>query len=410
MAYRDNFSRCNFSRCTFSRCSFSLLAGAASAILLLIALAAPCTNVRAAEGAWSKIAFDTVHVVALAADPVRPTTLYAVTGEGLQKSMDSGQTWTKLGANSLPQDIPASSVAVSPFDSRTIFVGYDGKGVFKSTDGGASWTDINRGMPNLFVRCIVPSQKDASLIYVGIQGGVAISTSGGEGWHLAYGFPRAANINDIVIAPNNPQYLFAATSMGIFKSGNGGVSWRDINEGLSSLSVLALHIDPQNPDVVLAGCYHPATPTDLYVGEASGGVYRSEDGGMTWKTTELENITIFSFATSPDYPGVVYAGAWGGAYRSVNGGVNWQDINAGLDNAFLHSSHMFEGRPPTVLAGTTYGLLSLTDMEVDDLVKANTGDDVSPGPVAAGAAALICLLGLVVFMRRKKKSASRTAW
>lgn len=387
----------------------SLVVMAVFAVLTAVFLA-PVKDARAAEGAWSKIAFDKIHVVAMASDPARSATLYAVTSEGLQKSTDSGQTWTKLGDGSLPDDIPPSSVAVSPFDSKVLFLGYDGRGLFKSTDGGISWASISEGMPNLFVRCIVPSQKDANLVYVGVQGGIAITTSGGEAWHQAFGFPRTANVNDIAIDPKNPQYLFAATSRGIFKSGNGGVSWRDINEGLSSLSVLALHVDPENPDVVLAGCYHPATPTDLYVGEASGGVYRTEDGGMTWKPTELENITIFSFAASPDYPGVVYAGAWGGAYRSVNGGMNWQDINAGLDNAFLHSAHAFEGHPPTVLAGTTYGLLSLTDVEVDNLAKADgKKDDLPLGLVAGGAALLACLVLLFVVLGRKRKS-SRSAW
>ena len=353
------------------------------------------------DNAWHKIALDKTHIVSMASDPVRPSTLYAATSLGLMKSVDGGANWSDLGRDILPKDIPPSSVAVNPHNSRELYAGFDGRGIFKSGDGGATWAAINQGLPNLYVRCIVISPKDPNLIYIGIQNGVAISTNAGKLWHMSSGFRRAVNVNAIAIDPKSPQFLFAATGgAGVYKSGNGGVSWKDINEGLSSLSILDLHIDPENPDIVLAGAYHPATPTDLYVGEASGGVYRTTNGGISWHETSLLNITIFSFAQSLDYPGEVYVGAWGGAYRSSDKGETWADINAGLDNAFLHKVLLMPGKPPFILGGTTFGLLSYTDTSI---ALARQKEEGLPASVWYGLGAAAAAALVLVLARRKKR-------
>ncbi|MDR2161456.1 MAG: hypothetical protein LBO77_04870 [Desulfovibrio sp.] len=367
---------------------------------------------RAGDNAWEKVALDGVHIVSLAGDPARPATLYAATSQGLKKSLDSGAAWSDLG-EILPGKLLPSALAVSPLNSKELYAAYDGGGIFKSVDGGNSWQAINDGLPNLNVRCIVISPKDPNLLYIGIQDGVAISTNGGKRWHLSSGFKRSVNVNCIAIDPKNPQFMYAGTGgAGVFKSGNGGVSWVDRNQGLSSLSILALHIDPENPDIVLAGAYHPATPTDFYVGEASGGAFRTTDGGRTWEGTELLNITIFSFVADALYPGAVYAGAWGGAYRSADGGASWSDINSGLNNPFLHAIRILPVRPPVILAGTTFGLLSYTDKDIAGLLDKGGGgfNFVLPG-LAAGAAGIAALIFLV--RRRRKKTseeASRPVW
>lgn len=366
---------------------------------------------EAAEDAWHKIAFDKVHLVSLTNDPVQPSTLYAVTSSGLMKSADSGANWTFIG-ESLPIEIPPSSIAVSSYNSKELYVGYDGLGIFKSGDGGNTWRAVNEGLPNLYVRCIVISPKDPNLLYIGIQGGVALSTNGGKNWHMSSGLKRAINVNTIMIDPKNPQYLYAGTGgAGVFKSGNGGVSWKDINQGLSSLSIYALYIDPEDPDILLAGAYHPATPTDLYVGDACGGVFRSIDGGRTWQGSGLLNLTIFSLAGDASHPGVVYAGAWGGAYRSIDKGQVWTDINAGLDNAFLHKIHVLPGNPPVILAGTTFGLLSYTDTALEKLLQKNTGlSSLAWCGIGGGIALTVIGAWFLWRKRRRAKESDRSVW
>ena len=370
-------------------------------VIVLAVLLCAAGPARAGEDAWHKIALYKTHILALVSDPARSATLYAATAQGLLKSLDAGATWKGLGPG-LPPDSPPRAVAINPHNSKELYVGYDGLGLFKSFDGGQSWQALNEGLPNLFVRCLAISPKDPNLIYLGILGGVAISSSGGKTWHMTSGFKRSVNVNTVVIDPQNPQYLYAGTGgAGVFKSRNGGVSWMDFNEGLSSLSITSLHVDPGNSDIVLAGAYHPATPTDVYVGEASGGVFRSQDGGRTWQGSSLLNVHIFALAASPTHPNVMYTGAWGGVYRSVDNGLSWTDINAGLDNAFLHAIHVLPESPPVLLAGTTYGLISYTDFS---LKAPEPGG--GPGSLVyglGGGAALGAMLGFLWFRRRRKR-------
>ena len=382
---------------------------------LIVAAVLFCAALSALAGrdVWQKIALDKTHVVFLTKDPARASTLYAATALGVLKSLDSGANWSKLGAF-LPSDIQAAAIAINPRNSRELYVGYDGRGLFKSLDGGENWQAANEGLPNLSVRCIAISPQDPNLLYLGISGGVAISTNGGKFWQMSSGFKRAINVNALVIDPKNPQYLYAGTGgAGVFKSGNGGVSWKDVNQGLSSLSITSLHIDPENPDILLAGAYHPASPTDLYVGQASGGVFRSQDGGRSWQGSSLLNIHIFSFAASPAYPDTVYAGAWGGIYRSTDKGLNWTDINAGLDNAFPHTLHVVSDNPLTLLAGTTFGLLSYTD---DSLNAPRKGDEGRTSLILYGlgvSAALALLFGFQYLRqraKRKTRDAPQSVW
>ena len=378
-------------------------------IAMAVLLCAVSFTAGAEPDTWRKIALDKTHIACLVSDPARASTLYAASSLGLLKSLDQGKTWNALGGDALPRDFIPSAVAINPHNSRELYVSYDGLGLFKSIDGGQTWLSMNQGLPNLYVRCITISRKDPNLIYLGIQGGVAISTNGGKFWHMSSGFRRMLNVNNIAVDPKNPEFLFAGTGgAGVFKSGNGGVSWRDFNEGLSSLSITALHIDPEDPDIVLVGASHPATPTDVYVGDAGGGVYRSVDGGRSWQESSLLNIHIFSLAADPIRPNVLYAGAWGGMYRSVDKGQSWTDINAGLDNAFPHAIHVLPGAaPPILFAGTTFGLLMYTDAALADALK-QVDDGSTTMLIASGlgiAAASACLLVFARLRRRGKRDA-----
>ncbi|MDR1856368.1 MAG: hypothetical protein LBR22_04320 [Desulfovibrio sp.] len=379
-------------------------------VLLAFLLHLAPTPAPSAENVWEKIAFEGTHVIDLAVDPARASTVYAVTPDGLMRSDDRGRNWSPRTAG-LPQGKPPSSLAVNPRKSREMYLGYDGLGVFKSVDGGESWRPANDGLPNMSVRCLVISARDPNLVYAGVMGGVAITTSAGKHWHMTSGFPQRANVNAIAIDPKDPQRLYAGSGgSGVYVSGNGGVSWKDSNAGLSSLTIFAMQVNGDG--AVLAGAYHPASPADVYVGTASGGVFRSLDKGATWQGTSLFNTTIFSFAAHPQHAGVVYAGAWGGAYRSMDGGATWDDINEGLDNAFLHKVLALPLTPPILLGGTTYGLLSYVDTSP---APAQLAGESRPVATYAILAAVLCAIaaGLLLLRRRRRSTPSdkpRTVW
>ena len=373
-------------------------------VVMVVLFSAASTPAPAGRGAWHTIALDKTHVVSVISDPAWPSTLYATTPRGLFRSLDDGNTWSNFG-DTLPQDFPPSTIAITPCNSKELYVGYDGLGVFKSVDSGQSWQAVNEGLPNLSVRSVAINCIDPNFVYLGMRGGLAISTNGGKSWRMSSGFKREVTVNTIMIDSYYPKVLYAGTGdAGVFKSGDGGVSWKDTNEGLSNLHITALHIDPQRPNIVLAGARHPATPTNVSDGKASGGVFRTQDGGKTWQGSSLLNIHIFSFAADLAFPNVVYASTGGGIYRSVDKGLSWTDINTGLDNTFPHAIHVLPVNPPIVLAGTTFGLLSYTDASLNIPEQGSDGSATTPvvyGIVGGGGLGL--LLGLLWLLLRRKR-------
>jgi photosystem II stability/assembly factor-like uncharacterized protein len=147
----------------------------------------------------------------------------------------------------------------------------------------------------------------------------------------AYG----GRIDDIEAVPGNPSIIFVGTaSGGVFKSVNNGVTWAPVfDRDASALSIGDIAIAPSDPNVIWVG-----------TGEANGrqssswgdGVYKSLDGGETWKRAGLENSEqIGRIAIHPKNPDIVYVAAmghlWGkneqrGLYRTADGGKNWQKV------------------------------------------------------------------------------------
>jgi len=350
--------------------------------------------------AWHKITLDKTHIVSMISDPAWPSTVYAATSLGLVKSLDGGNNWNSIG-DTLPQGIPPSAMAIAPCSNLEVYVGYDGLGVFKTADGGQTWQPTNEGLSGLSVRCIVVNCMNPDSVYLGTQDGLAISASGGKFWYMAPGFKQPAKVSAIAADPYYPQILYVGTEdAGVFKSGNGGVSWKDFNEGLSGLNITALYVDPNNPEIVLAGVHPSATQADS--GELVGGVFRSKDRGRTWHPSSLLYTHIFSFSGDPAYPNVVYASARDGIYRSVDSGLSWTGVNAGLDNIFPHTILFLPVEPPVLLAGTTFGLFSYSDSTLEMQVWA--GDDATAFIAFGfcGMAALGLLSAFLWLWRRKK--------
>ena len=144
--------------------------------------------------------------------------------------------------------------------------------------------------------------------YVGslFIGGVFKSTDGGESWRAVTDLAASphALIGPLAIDPQTPATLYVGTRAdGVFRSTDGGESWSAISAGLPNLPVTALAIDPQ-------------TPTILYAGTERGGVFKSTDGGESWSafTTGLTNLLVNSVVVDPQRPTTLYAGTQGGVF------------------------------------------------------------------------------------------------
>jgi tetratricopeptide (TPR) repeat protein len=245
------------------------------------------------------------RVQALVVDPETPTTLYAGTASGVYKSTNRARTWTHTGLNA-----NIGVLIMDPVGPMALYAGSDGGGVYKSADGGANWGAINTGLTPPLVVALTIDPQTPNTLYAGTHdythhvsmryypGYVYKSTDRGRNWSsVTWGYTHYLAL---AVDPGTPATLYAGTSTGLYKSADGGESWSAANTGLAASSVYALAIDPLRPTTIYAG--------------TNGGVYLSGDGGGSWSSVNagLTNTDIRALAIDPATPGRVYAGTWGG--------------------------------------------------------------------------------------------------
>jgi photosystem II stability/assembly factor-like uncharacterized protein len=305
---------------------------------------------RSVNGADNWSAVDTgppmARVSALAIDPQTPTTLYVGTSVGLRKSADGGGHWTAI--NTGLTRLAAGNLTIDPQTPTTLYADGWGAGVFKSTDGGGSWTSVGAGP---YVAALVIDPQTPTTVYAGGTGGVFKSTDGGGTWSatntgLTSRYVGGPFVRDLAIDPLSPSTLYASTDDGVFKSTDGGGSWHAPNAGSS----LVVAIDPQ-------------TPTTLYAGFNYGSVYKSTDGGASWFAANaglpgracafVPCREVFSLALDPQNSSTLYAGTFAGVFKSIDGGGHW--TNTGLTSHAVKALAIDLQTPTTLYAGTAVG-------------------------------------------------------
>jgi photosystem II stability/assembly factor-like uncharacterized protein len=305
---------------------------------------------------WTPI-FDnqpTQSIGAIAVAPSDPNIIYVASGEGLQrpdlsvgngiyKSIDAGRTWTHLGLRA-GQQIPA--LAVDPRDPNRLFAAVLGhpyganeeRGIFRSSDGGQSWEkvlyiDENTGGSDIAMDLSDPDVLYASLWearqgpwefgneYAGAHGGIFKSTDGGKTWRkLMKGLPADAIQAYVAIAQSEPRRLYASVAatheVAIYRSDDAGETWYRATADkrpamrIGGGDLPVPKVNPKNADVV----YSTSIVT-----------WRSMDGANTWTAVkgapggdDYQNIWI-----NPDNPDILLLVGDQGAVVSVNGGRTW---------------------------------------------------------------------------------------
>jgi photosystem II stability/assembly factor-like uncharacterized protein len=247
--------------------------------------------------------------------------------------------------------------------------------IYKSTNAGASWTASESGLP-------LPQDLDPSAATnLAYMGGIAalVFDPGNTQTLYAGGFLSWAN--------GQPGSVDPTLANGVFKSTNGGASWVHASNGLpryagagsSHWSVLALAINPANPQVIYAGL------SNLYAGLPQGTVYKSIDGGANWNpaATGIAGQDVRALFIDAEDPSgdTIYAGTGGdganpgGVYRSSNGGASWNSLSLGLpaDAATaLAMPRRTAGAPARILAGTSAGVWDYTAVPDGDADGAPT--------------------------------------
>lgn len=173
-------------------------------------------------------------------------------------------------------------------------------------------------------------------VYAGTRdAGVFKTTDGGQSWKPARSGLTFYPIRSLEVDPQHPDILYAGTDYdGVWKSTDGGATWLQASSGLESLIVFNIVVDPQNSDILYAGLAGG-------IGLCVGNIYKSYNGGATWVLRDdgiprysgesTHTNGIISLAMDPDNPLLLYAGTnYYGAFRSANGGETWTALNDGL--------------------------------------------------------------------------------
>ena len=331
------------------------------AIMLLATATASAQGRRGAEPTgpqtWRNIGPDRGgRSLAVAGSSSRPLEYYFGTvGGGVWKTVDGGTTWKPVTDGKIHSS-SVGSLAVAPSNPDTVYVGMgeselrgnvmQGDGLYKTTDGGKTWTHIGLEKTQAISRIRVDA-SNPNLVYVAALGhpygpsedrGVYRTTDGGKTWKKVLYVNDRAGAEDLTIDPHNPKVLFATiwdvyrtpwmlSSGGpashLYKSTDGGDTWKDITR------------NPGLPDGIdgKIGVTVSSDSNRIYaiVENENGGVFKSDDAGATWsKTSEDRNVRQRAFYYSriiadPKDKDVLYA-LNVRFYRSSDAGKTWKPI------------------------------------------------------------------------------------
>ncbi len=238
-----------------------------------------------------------------------------------------------------------------------IFLGTASGGVWKTDNGGASWTPVFDEQPIQNIGSIAITQSNPSVVWAGtgegnprnsvsLGEGIYKSLDGGKTWKCM-GLQKTRNIHRILIDPNNPDVVYAGVmgnpfqehpERGVYKTTDGGDSWKLILHTNDTSGVGDMVMDPSNPNKILVNMYqHKRTPWSLKGGGSGSGLYVTYDGGKSFKKLGKEHglpageYGRIGIAISKSDPNRIYAmveATKNGLYRSDDGGAKWQLVNS----------------------------------------------------------------------------------
>jgi photosystem II stability/assembly factor-like uncharacterized protein len=247
----------------------------------------------------------------------------------------------------------SGAVTGSYKNKMNFYFGSTGGGVWKTTDGGSNWKNITDKYFGGTIGSVAVAPSDESIIYVGegentMRGNVAEglggmwrSSDGGRSWNNL-GLKEGRHITRIIIDPKDPNtvlvgvmgHLFGSNDeRGVYKTTDGGKTWKQTLFANNQTGCSDLVSEPGNPSVLYAGMWHVIrTPYSMESGGEGSGIYKSIDGGETWKNISTNKgfpkgiWGIVGVAVAPSNTDKIFAiieNANGGLFVSNDGGETW---------------------------------------------------------------------------------------
>jgi photosystem II stability/assembly factor-like uncharacterized protein len=323
--------------------------------------------------------------------PGQPDTFYfGSVGGGVWKTENAGRTWTPIFDSEPVASIGA--IGVAPSDPHVVYVGTGeadmrsqisfGDGMYKSTDAGKTWTHIGLDNTRQIGRVLVDPQNP-EIVFVAALGhayganperGVYRSTDGGANWKKVLYKNENVGAIDLAFDPSNSRTIYASLwdtrrppwsiyppsygpGSGIFKSIDGGDTWKQLTSGLPTEGVgrIGLAVAPTNPDRVYA-----------VVDAKDGGIFRSDDAGATWrKTSDQHRIWgrgwyFGRIVVAPKNPDVVYVSNTS-VYRSTDGGKSWAAFKGAPGGDDYHQLWIYPTDSNRMIVGSDQGTVISVD-------------------------------------------------
>jgi len=269
-------------------------------------------------------------------DPSNPSFVYTWTGEesgggggGVFRTKDGGRTW-RITNHGLPVNedaaVPVAALELDPLDPDILYASLSGvHRLFKTVDATRTWSGIHTGVGTSFSELdIAPS--DPSIVYAPGPAGVYRSDDGGQTWTLLADDFTNIGFADVAFAASDPAIAYAGSTTGaVYRSADGGNSWAATSGSLPGGyggAITSLAIDPSDPAVA-------------YVGTFLDGLFKTEDEGAHWHHADsgITDLDLSGIVIDPADTSLVYVAASGngtGLYRSKDGGLTWRVANAGL--------------------------------------------------------------------------------
>ena len=305
---------------------------------------------------------------------------------GVWKSTDYGLSWANITDGKLPGVAsPIGSLAVAPSNRNIIYAGtgeadirgdFDsGDGIYKTTDGGKNWSYAGLRETHMIAKLLI-NPRDPNVVYAASMGhvfrpnaerGIFKTTDGGKSWKKVFYIDDKTGGADLAMDSRNPSVVYAAMwqaqrvpwkltsggpGSGLYKTTNGGGRWTKIssNRGFATgtLGKIGVSVAQSDPRIVYAT-----------VQALDGGIFRSSDGGATWKRTNAEMklrqraFYYTAIYADPTNPQVAYAPEVDGVYKTKDGGKTFTNID--MPHGDNHIIWIDPQRPTTLLVGNDGG-------------------------------------------------------
>ena len=228
---------------------------------------------------------------------------FTVAADQYNQSLFKGMKWRSIGPYRGGRVLAVTGVAGDPY---AFYFGGVAGGVWRTTDGGVNWTPLFDKEPISSIGAIAVADSNPEVIYVGtgeacIRGnisygnGVYKSADGGKTW-TNVGLRDTQHIASVIVHPRNPDIVYVAAlghaygpnpDRGVYRTLDGGKTWEKVLFKDDHTGAIDVVSDPRNPNVLFAALYQVVrTPWNLISGGPGSGLYKSSDGGTTWKHLE----------------------------------------------------------------------------------------------------------------------------